>query len=140
MSSAARISFGQLVPSGATIRSAVSAGLGGPGTLLWSLCCAGKTECSLPLRSLNHATEVALDLAQSFHVLRSDERHGIAGSFVARGPANTVDVIVGRLRDVEVDDVSNALDVNTARRDICGDEHVIPSLAEAIERLGALTL
>ena len=58
----------------------------------------------------------------------------------ARGAADAVDVVVGRVRHVEVDDVRQRLHVDAARRDVGGDEHRELAGLEAGERLRALRL
>jgi hypothetical protein len=51
-----------------------------------------------------------------------------------------VDVVVGHVRDVEVDDVGEGLDVDAARRDVGGDEDAVTALLESRQGLRALGL
>src|SRR3569623_2105600 len=71
-----------------------------------------------------------------------DERHRHAGGAGARGAADTVDVGLGDLGDVEVDDVRDFVDVDAARRDVGRDEDARPARLEVGERAfaGALAL
>ena len=80
----------------------------------------------------------ALDLAEIAFLVRRDEREGVARHLGAGRAADPVDVVLGHVGDVEVDDVRKGLDVDAARRDVGRDEHPIPAALEAGERLGAL--
>ena len=51
-----------------------------------------------------------------------------------------MDVVLWHRRHVEVDDVPERRDVDTARRDVRGDQHAVLAALEAGERLGALVL
>src|SRR2546425_6999761 len=54
-----------------------------------------------------------------------------------RGSPDTMDVVVGHVRDVEVDDVAQRLDVDAARRDVGRHEDAEPAGLEAGQRSGA---
>ena len=58
----------------------------------------------------------------------------------ARRAAAAVDVVVGRERHVEVDDVRDALDVDAARRDVGGDQDRVLAAPERLERRDAILL
>lgn len=58
----------------------------------------------------------------------------------ARGPADAVNIRLGNVRQVEVDDVADAIDVDTTCGDICCDQHMGASGAEVIERVNTLAL
>ena len=51
-----------------------------------------------------------------------------------------MDVVLDGLRRIEVDDVLDARDVDSARRNVGRHEHAVLALAEAFERRGALAL
>src|SRR2546425_1717456 len=51
-----------------------------------------------------------------------------------RGSPDTMDVVVGHVRDVEVDDVAQRLDVDAARRDVGRHEDAEPAGLEAGRR------
>ena len=51
-----------------------------------------------------------------------------------------MDVIVGRLRHVEVDDVPECLDVDSARGNVRCDQNLVLAILESRQRRGALTL
>jgi len=82
-------------------------------------------------------------LLQQAHVLLvvgRHEAHGVAGRGGATGAADAVHVVLGVHREVEVDDVRDALDVDAARGDVGRDEHARVSALERVERLDALAL
>ena len=66
----------------------------------------------------------ALDRGHEPALARSDEADRVAGASGAPGAADAVHVRLGVGRDVEVDHVRDALDVEAARGDIRGDEDV----------------
>ena len=73
-------------------------------------------------------------------VFGRDQREGVAGALGAAGATDAVDVGVGRIRHVEVDDVRNALHIEAARGDIGGDHDLMMPAPEALERRLALSL
>src|SRR6266851_2317133 len=56
------------------------------------------------------------------------------------GTADTMNIVRGMDRHVEIEDVRQALDVETARRDVARDQQADLVVLEALERLGALRL
>src|SRR5437016_5551403 len=58
----------------------------------------------------------------------------------ASGAADAVDVILGVVGHVKAEDMRQALDVETASRDIAGDEDADLASLEALERCGAFWL
>jgi len=52
--------------------------------------------------------------------------------------ADPVDVVLRRVRKIEVDDVRDAGHVDAARRDVRGDQHAIAAIPETVERFAAL--
>src|SRR5450759_3386359 len=82
----------------------------------------------------------ALDLTELAFLFSRDEGEGFTGHLGARGAADAMDVVIRRQRHVEVDDVAELLDVDTARGDVGRDEHAVRSVLESGERVGALRL
>ena len=76
----------------------------------------------------------ALDLAEVRLLVRRDEREGVALQLRARRAAHAVDVVLGDVRDVEVHDVREGLDVDAARRDVRRDEDLELPVLEPGER------
>src|SRR5438128_4115338 len=85
-------------------------------------------------------TEGSLDAAEVPFVLRSHERNRLSGRFHPRRPAHPMHVVGRDRRHVVVDHVGDALDVNPARRDVRGDEHLVSPAPEARERRLPLAL
>src|SRR5437899_2849569 len=56
------------------------------------------------------------------------------------GTADTMNIVLGMDRHVEIEDVRQALDVETARRNIARDQQADLVVLEALKRLGALGL
>src|SRR5690606_1363756 len=81
-----------------------------------------------------------LDVAQIGALVGAAERAGAARRAGARGAADAVDVALGFVRQVEVDDVADAVDIDAARRDVGGDQHRRTAAPEIVERALALRL
>ncbi len=81
-----------------------------------------------------------LDRAQHAPLARIDQRDRHALAADAAGAADAVHVDFGRGRDVVVDDVRDVIDVEAARRDVGGDEHVGLLLPEELHDAVALLL
>src|SRR5204863_192649 len=95
---------------------------------------------ALDLLSLNADAHVALDAAGVAHVVLGHEGEGVAGVLGPAGPADAVDVVLGVLRDVVVDDVRDAGDVEAAGGDVGRDQDLEAAGLEAVEGLDALAL
>ena len=78
--------------------------------------------------------------AISSPVLGDDERDGFALGAGAAGAADAVHVVLGDVRQVEVDDVRQRLDVEAARGDVGGHQHAQLVVLEARERARARVL
>ena len=76
-----------------------------------------------------------LDAAQLAALARVAERHGDARGAGTRGAADAMDVALGVGRQLVVDDVGHALDIDAARGEIGGDQHAGLAAAEVVERL-----
>src|SRR5256884_209217 len=77
--------------------------------------------------------EGSLDAAKVSFVLRSHERDGLPGGLHAGRPSDPVHVVGRDGRNVVVDHVGDALDVDPARRDVRRDEDLVPSTSESGE-------
>ena len=71
------------------------------------------------------------DAAQAGALFGRDERDGFACAAGPPGAADAVDVRVGFARDVEVDDQPDTVDVEPARGDVGGHQHVQRPVAQA---------
>src|SRR5688572_9423405 len=63
-----------------------------------------------------------LDVAQQLHLVDADQRDCVAVHPCAAGPPDPVDVVLRNHRQLEVDDVWQRVDVETARGDLRRDE------------------
>ena len=91
-----------------------------------------------PARDL--VADELLDPADRFGILSGRQRDRDARHARAAGAADAMDVIVGLPRHVEIDDVADAFDVETAGRDVGGDEDRDLVILEAIELGDAIGL
>ena len=88
----------------------------------------------------NLRADEALDVADVVRVFRSHERKRVADGLRPAGAADAVNVILGLFRDIVIDDVRDAGDVDTAGGDVGRDHHFIFATLESGERLNALIL
>jgi hypothetical protein len=88
----------------------------------------------------NGLADQLFDRRDAFRLGRGNDSDGGARPSRAAGAADAMDVIVGMMRDVEVEDVAHRWNVEPARRDIGSHQqsHFVP--AELIERGGARRL
>jgi len=84
--------------------------------------------------------EFALHVARIFFLIALQQRDDDAGGAGSRSSTRTVDVRRVVFRRVEVNYAADFVDVNTARRDIGGDERFGLVRGKCLERSGALTL
>src|SRR3989440_11314800 len=82
---------------------------------------------------LDFLADKPLDVAKVRAVFARDERHGLAAFPRAAGAADAVDVVFRDVRQVVVDDVRQRLDVEAARGDVGGDEHLQLAVLEALQ-------
>jgi hypothetical protein len=71
-------------------------------------------------------------------ILRRDEREGIASTLRASCSSDAMDVSIGGIRHIVVDDVRDALNIQSARRNICSDHDGEMACFETVQ--SALTL
>ena len=67
-----------------------------------------------------------LDVAQIAALVAAAEGDRDAVGAGARGAADAVDILLGHVGQVEVDDVADARDVDPARGDVGRDQHLAP--------------
>src|SRR5688500_3532406 len=92
---------------------------------------------------LHHRHRLAdqlLDVAQKRPLLDIAERDRHAVGASARGAADAVDIALRHVRQLEVDDVADAVDIDAAGGDVGGDQDPDLALAEAQQRPLALAL
>ena len=65
---------------------------------------------------------------------------GVAAVFRAARAPDAMDVVLGMLRDVVVDDMADVRDVQSARGDVGGDEHLEFTFTKTFQRLLAFLL
>ena len=82
----------------------------------------------------------ALDDAQHVPLARAHEQDRVAAAAGAAGAADAMDVGLGVVRNVVVDDVRDALDVEAARGDVGRDQDVDLAVLEPRDGLLALAL
>ncbi len=80
----------------------------------------------------------ALDGAQRIALRGVAQRDRLAGLARARGAADAMDIGLGDLGQLEIDDMGDAVDVDAARGDVGGDQRARRARAE--RREGALAL
>src|SRR5437868_12712615 len=85
-------------------------------------------------------TNRLLDGAQIVLLVRRDERECIADLTCPRRATDAVDVVVGRLRHIEVDDVAERFDVDSARGNVRRNQDSVVATLESRECGCALPL
>src|SRR5215470_735554 len=81
--------------------------------------------CELDSVSRHRPAEMPLDRAQLLAFLGRGEARRAPACLGTRGAADAVDVILCRVRQVEVDDVCDVGHVDAARSDVGGDQHAV---------------
>src|SRR3569833_1675835 len=79
----------------------------------------------------------ACDPGELAPIVRSDQRYRRAGGAAATGAADAVNVIFRHHRQIEVDDVTDALDVETARSDVGRHQQAELAAAHLLRRAPA---
>ena len=80
------------------------------------------------------AAQEPLDLREHRALAGVAERDGLARRAGAPGAADAMDVILRGLRQLEVEDVRDAVDVDAAGRDVGRDQHARGAAPERFER------
>jgi hypothetical protein len=66
-------------------------------------------------------------------IIDGHETRGPADRFHARRPADPVDIILGGIRHVEIDDMPDVRDINAARRDVGRHQHPVQAALETFQ-------
>ena len=93
-------------------------------------------ECDLLERMFHNAFESPYHIA----VFISDERERVTRALCASCASNSVNIGIGGIRHVEVDDVRDTVDIETARRDVGCDHDLKVSRFETVQGALALSL
>jgi len=86
------------------------------------------------------STHDPFELSDYVVVVRCDERERVACALRAPRAPDAMDVGVGGIGHVVVDNVRDAVNIETARRNVCGDHDVKVSAFEAVQGVLALSL
>ncbi len=92
------------------------------------------------LHARNFLADEPLDRGDLLDVLGNHDGKCVPHALRAAGAADAVNVVLGMMRHVEVDDVADLLDVDSARGDVGGDHHFVAAAAETVQCLLALVL
>ena len=82
----------------------------------------------------NALTDQLLDRGDALRVRRGDHGNGSPGSSGAPGAADAMNVVVGMMRDVEIEDVTDRRNVEAARGDVGSHQQCHFVLAKLVER------
>ncbi|OFA04350.1 hypothetical protein DUGA2_26240 [Duganella sp. HH101] len=104
-----------------------------------------RTGVQVRLEARDHFTRQGLldqlfDILQHLVLVHADQRHGFAGGAGAAGTADAVHIVLRNVRQVVVDHVRQLVDVDAARGDIGGHQHLQLVVLELGQRLGARRL
>ena len=95
----------------------------------------GRQAFDLDARDLS--ADQVLDSAQQLRVVGRCQREGAAAFTGAAGTADAVDIVFRIERHVEIEDMGQAPDVQSARGHVAGDQQRDLTVAEALQRLFA---
>ena len=110
----------------------------GLGFLVQQACVfVGKT---FQFHAWNFLTDEPLDRGDLLEVLGDHDGERVAHALRAARATDAMDVVLGMMGHVEVDDVADLLDVDPARGDIGGNHHFVATAAETAQRLLTLSL
>src|SRR5512138_204781 len=99
-----------------------------------------RDEAGFDLDAHDRALDQLLDVAQVAHLLVVDQRQRRTRGAGAPGAADAVDVVLGDVRQLEVDHLRQLVDIDAARRDVGRHQHAHAAVLEARQRLGARRL
>src|ERR1700681_2647149 len=88
----------------------------------------------------NSLADQFFDGDDGFLVERSDDRDRGAGASGASGAADAVDIVIGMMRNVEIEDVAHGRNIEAAGGDVGGDQQRNFTLAELVEGGGTSRL
>ena len=86
------------------------------------------------------SAERFLDIAHIIFFVGRNECEGLTGHLGTPSSSNTVDVVVGSRRNVEVHDMAERFDIDSARGDVCRNQHRKLATLESSERRRTLKL
>ena len=114
-------------------------GAAGTVAILWRAAVArfGSRRCAHPWNCL---ADQPLDGADRLAVDRSDDGDRDACPPGATGSADAVDVIIGMMRHVKIEDMADLRNIEPAGRDVRSDQHRDLALAERLKRSSARRL
>src|SRR5579864_5403423 len=98
----------------------------------------GAPRIGAAIAQRNRQADQLFDVAQERHLLAVAQRDGDACGAGARGAADAMHIGLRHVRQVVIDDVADAVDVDAARGDVGGDQR--PDLAVAKRRQHPLAL
>src|SRR5207302_1511932 len=101
-------------------------------------CFGGNGKVTFGLR--NALADQLLDRGHRLEVERCDNRDRRTGAACASGAPDAMDVIVGVVRHVEIEDVAYHGNIEAAGGDVGGDQHRNLTLAKLVESRGARRL
>ena len=78
-----------------------------------------------------------LDVFQELVLVDTDQRDRRAFGTGATGPADAMNIVLRHVRQLEVDDIRQFVDIDAARRDVGGHQDVQLAALEVGERSGA---
>jgi len=84
--------------------------------------------------------DVLLDVRQRDGVFLAAEAYRVALGAGARSAADAMHIVLGIVRQIEVEDMAHVGNMQTARRDIGGDQHGNPALVKVAHHLEPLVL
>ena len=100
----------------------------------------GSRDESLVVFSNNTATDKPLERSQRRSILRGHKANGVADRLRATGSSDPMHIVFGMHREVEIDHMRDAIDIDAARCDVRGHEHTNCAALEISERTEALIL
>jgi hypothetical protein len=86
------------------------------------------------------ATDVSFDGMQLRALFRCGETRGVPGCSGARGAADAMHIVLGRVREIVVDHSLDAADVDAAGRDVGRHQDAVTAATESLQRLAPLRL
>src|SRR3954470_24032851 len=113
------------------LAAATTRSLSGPWLATFSL---GLLHVVIAFGARNALADQLLDRGNGFLVGRRNDRDRGAGASSAAGAADTMNVIVGMMRNVKIEDVAHLGNIEAAGGDVGGDQQGQLTLAELVQR------
>ena len=99
-----------------------------------------KIRKTLQLQSRNFSSDESFDRLERHNFFTVHERERVADVLSAAGSSDPMHVIFGMLRDVIINDVTDAGNVESARSDVRRDHDFVFSALKAFQRFDAFAL